>query len=97
MNGRQALYTYARPKTFQFSRASVILKLNDTDFEDRNFHRLLNRTPANSVYKTTFTCDKKGVIELDRNSGYFELLKKGTVTVTASSGGKKAKIKVIVK
>ena len=97
MNGRQALYTYARPKTFQFSRASVILKLNDTDFEDRNFHRLLNRIPANSVYKTTFTCDKKGIIELNKDTGYGWPLKKGTVTVTARSGGKKATIKVIVK
>lgn len=38
-----------------------------------------------------------GIIDLDKDTGYFRLLKKGTVTVTASSGGKKAKIKVIVK
>ncbi|MBQ6347052.1 MAG: hypothetical protein IJI71_05775 [Clostridia bacterium] len=38
-----------------------------------------------------------GITDLDKDTGYFRLLKTGTVTVTASSGGKKAKIKVIVK
>jgi len=94
MNGKEVLFTYTKPKTFKFTKASVTMDLDDGWC---NLWPLLNRTPANSVYKTTFTCDKEGVIELDRNSGYFELLKKGTVTVTARSGGKKAKIKVIVK
>jgi len=98
MNGKKVLFTYAKPQTLKFTKASVTLKLDNEDYdEDQDLWRLLNRTPANSVYKTTFTCDKKGIIDLDKDTGYFRLLKKGTVTVTASSGGKKAKIKVIVK
>ena len=90
--GSKVLFTYAKPKTFKFSKSSVTVKRKS----DVNLWGLLKRTPSNSVYATTFTCNKKGIIDLDK-TGYAVALKKGTVTVTAKSGGKKATIKVTVK
>ena len=98
MNGKQPLFIYAKPQAIYFTKASVTLTLkSDNDDNWCMLWDLLKRTPVNNVYATTYTCDKKGIIELDKKSGYVEALKKGTVTVTASSGGKKATIKVTVK
>lgn len=96
MNGKKVVFNYAKPQTFKFTKSSVTVK-RGTDDNWCNLWNLLKRTPANSGYKTTFTCDKKGIIDLDKSTGYVEALRKGTVTVTATSGGKKATIKVIVK
>lgn len=95
MNGKKQLFTYDKPKTFKFTKASVTLKRGE-DY-DVGLWALLKRTPAASVYATTFTCDKKGIIALNKHTGYAEVLKKGAVTVTAKSGGKTASIRVIVK
>lgn len=97
MKGSKVVFTYAKPKTLKFINKSVTLKLDGNE-ENRmcSLWGLLKRTPANTGYKTTFTCDKEGIIELSE-TGWTWALKKGTVTVTATSGDKRATIKVIVK
>lgn len=94
MKGSKVVFTYAKPRTLKFSKKGVTLKLGDEVKDHYGLWGLLKRTPANTGYKTTFTCDREGIIKLSETGGAWAL-KKGTVT--AASGDTKATIKEIVK
>ena len=92
MNGKKLLRKYAKPKSIRFSKKSVTVKKGQSG----RLLSILKMNPSTCVYPVKFTTSDVRVLYLD-DPDYYGTWEKGTVTVTAKCGGKKATIRITVK
>lgn len=97
MNGSKLLRQYARPKSISFSKKTLTVRKG----QEGSLYPLLKMNPSTSYYPVTFTSSNEEIFFIcdpDASNWYeYVALKKGSVTVTAKCGSKKATIKVTVK
>ena len=97
MNGKKLLRKYAKPKSIRFSKKSMTVKKGQSG----SLLSILKMNPSTCVYPVKFTTSDEAVFFIMDPDSFgpdeYNAYEKGTVTVTAKCGGKKATIRITVK
>ncbi len=94
-SGSTVLRKYGKPKAIALSKTALTVKVGDAVSPKNNDIRI-TLNPENAVYPIRWTSSNSRVLKWDGGANAFTALEAGTATLTATCGGKKAKLTVTV-